>query len=183
MPTINPVNASAGSPAAEILGAIKSKIGMVPNIYATMAHSPALLHAYLGYGEGLGQGVLGAALAEQIALTVAGENGCDYCASAHSALARGAGVASDEATRNLRGEASDPRTAVILDFVRKVVKNRGHVEAADLQALRNREVSDAELVEIIAHVGMNLFTNYFNHIVDTDIDFPVVRTDPQSRAA
>lgn len=183
MPVINPLSAAGDTPAGDILNTVKARFGMVPNIFATMAHSPALLQGYLGYSDALNQGVLSAAVREQIALAVAGENECDYCASAHTAMARGAGVSAEEATRNLRGEAADGRVAAILTFVRSVVKNRGHIDAAAVAVLRAQDVSDAELVEIIAHIGVNLFTNYFNHVVGTDIDFPRVAAAQQQRAA
>ena len=31
---------------------------------------------------------------------------------------------------------------------------------------------DAEIAEVVAHVGLNIFTNYFNNTAETDIDFP-----------
>lgn len=169
--------------AGEILGAIKQKIGMVPNIYATFAHSPAVLKGYLGFSEALAGGVLPASVREQIALTVAGQNDCDYCASAHTALAKGAGVSAEEADRNLQGYASDSRVQAILSFVRSVVKKRGLLDSGELEALREAGVSDQELVEILANIAANIFTNYFNHIAGTEIDFPVVRTGARRSAA
>ena len=165
------------------LEAIQQKIGMVPNIYATMAHSPTTLQAFLGFGEALAKGALSTKIREQIALTVAGENSCDYCASAHTAIARGTGVDSDEAANNLAGEASDSRTAAILGFAKAVVRKRGLLDEGELDRIRFAGVSDAEIVEILAVVAQNLFTNYFNHIAGTDIDFPLVRTSQNRRAA
>lgn len=169
--------------ASEVLATLKQKIGMVPNIYATMAHSPAALKGFLGFGEALAGGVLSASLREQIALTVAGENGCDYCASAHTAVAKGAGVDAQEAGRNLEGQASDPRVAAILKFAKAVVNKRGWLDDGELEQLRSVGITDQEIVEIIAAVAVNLFTNYFNHIAGTDIDFPVVQTSRNRRAA
>jgi uncharacterized peroxidase-related enzyme len=181
--TIQPVNPIQDGPATAILQGIRQSFGAVPNIFATLAHSPAALGGFLGLTTALGKGVLDAAVREQIALTVAGENGCDYCASAHTALAKGAGVSSAEAARNLNGEATDARVAAILAFARTVVRDRGRVEPAEVDRLRNAGVSDAELVEVLAHVGVNLFTNYFNHVAGTEIDFPVVSTSAARRVA
>jgi AhpD family alkylhydroperoxidase len=129
--------------------------------------------------------VLNAALREQIALAVAGENHCNYCASAHTFLAKRAGVDAAEAALNLDGEASDPRTDAILRFARTVVRSRaGWLESRNaLNELRELGVSDAEIVEVLAHIGLNLFTNYFNHVVDTEIDFPRVIVDATRSAA
>jgi AhpD family alkylhydroperoxidase len=141
-----------------------------------MARSPATLEGFLAFSGALGTGVLSAGLREQIALAVAGENKCDYCASAHTLMAKGAGIGAAEAALNLAGEASDPKVAAILKFARTVVRSRGRFpeNASSLNALRNEGVSDGEIVEILAHVGLNLFTNYFNHVANTEIDFPVV---------
>lgn len=183
MSNIEPLSIDTPGKAGEILGAVKRKLGMVPNLFAAFAHSPTVLQAYLGFSDALAAGKLPASLREQIALAVAGENTCDYCASAHTAMARGAGVDAAEAARNLRGEASDDRVRAILTFARSVVDKRGRLDGGELQALRAAGVSDEEVVEIIANIAANIFTNYFNHIADTEIDFPVVRTGAERRAA
>jgi AhpD family alkylhydroperoxidase len=141
------------------------------------------LEGYLAFNSALGRGVLPAGLREQIAVAVAGANECDYCASAHTALGKGAGVSAEELARNLQGGSADGKTQKALRFVRTVVSKRGHVSDADVLALREAGFNDAEVVEIVAHIGLNMFTNYFNHIADTEIDFPVVRTTPDARAA
>ncbi len=183
MSNIQPLAAGNAGPADEVLQAVKQKIGVVPNIYATMAHSPATLKGFLGFGEALAGGVLPASIREQIALTVAGENGCDYCASAHTAIARGTGVSAEEAELNLDGKSSDQRVAAILEFARLVVEKRGSLDEGELDQLRASGISDEEVVEIIAAVAVNLFTNYFNHIAGTQIDFPIVRTGRDRKAA
>jgi hypothetical protein len=43
--------------------------------------------------------------------------------------------------------------------------------------------SEAEIVEIIAHVGMNIFTSYFNNVAHTEVDFPRVDTMRKASAA
>lgn len=166
--------ADAPSAAQPLLAATQKKIGMVPNLYSTLAHSPAALTAYLAQGEALATGSLTAALREQIALVTAGENGCDYCASAHTLMGKGAGLTAAEAARNLRGHADNTKTQAALDFAKAVLKSRGHVGDTQLAAVRAAGYSDADVVEIVANVGINIFTNYFNHVANTDIDFPLV---------
>jgi uncharacterized peroxidase-related enzyme len=184
MPRIQPIDpASATGEAKTVLDSVKRSIGAVPNILATFAQSPKVLEGYLAFNTALGQGVLSPQLREQIAVAMAGANTCDYCASAHTALGKGAGVARDELDRNLRGRSADAKTQAALSFVRKVVAERGHVADADVQALREAGYGDGEIVEIVAHIGVNTFTNYFNHIAETEIDFPVVRTGAEARAA
>ena len=137
----------------------------------------------MAFSKSLSRGVLPARLREQIALTVAGANACDYCASAHTVMGKAAGLTEAELARNLQGQASDKKAQVALNFVRKVVDQRGRVADADVHALAEAGFGEAEIVEIIAHIGVNLFTNYFNHIVGTEIDFPLVNSAEGQKAA
>lgn len=168
--------ASAPAFTQDLLGQVRAEMGGVPNILATMANSSAALAAYLGFAGALSNGVLSAALREQVALTVAGANQCDYCASVHTVLGRKTGLDTEELTANLRGDSSDKKTAIALSFVRRMVVDRGNVRDVDLRELQAAGFSHEEVVELIAHTALNIFTNYFNHIAATDIDFPHVDT-------
>ncbi len=177
MARIEPLSVETASPeGAEILSAIKDKIGMIPNLYATMAHSPAALSAALAFGDALGTSTLSPQVKEQLALAIAGANSCDYCASAHTAIGKMTGVDADELSKNLAGNASDSKIQALLTFATTVVKTRGDVSDADISEARAAGVTDAEIVEVVASVAINTFTNYFNHIAQTKIDFPVVET-------
>ena len=184
MPRIQPVDhATATGAAKDLLDGVQSALGVVPNIFATLVQSPKALEGFLALNTALGRGRLPASLREQIALAVAGENGCDYCASAHTAVGKGAGVGAEELARNLLGRSADDKVQAALSFARKVVARRGWVEDDDVQSLRDAGYDDGEVVEIVTHIGVNLFTNYFNHIVGTEIDFPVIRATPAAQAA
>ncbi len=185
MPDIAPIDLEQPGAAADAITAVKRKLGTVPNIFATMAHSPATLQAYLAFNGALEGAVLSAKLREQIALTVAGINECDYCASAHTLVAKSHGVDDDEARQNLSGDSANPRTAAILQFVGDVVRDRGLLaqNGSALNRLRNAGVTDAEIVEVIAVIAINIFTNYFNHVAGTDIDFPHVSAKAARPAA
>lgn len=167
---------TASTDGAQILTAIKEEIGMIPKLYATMAHSPAALSAALAFGDAMGKSTLSPQVKEQLALAIAGANSCDYCASAHTAIGKMVGLDADELSKNLTGNASDPKVQALLSFATTVVKTRGDVADSDISEARGAGVTDAEIVEVIATVAINTFTNYFNHIAQTKIDFPVVET-------
>ena len=173
MPRISPVQ-NPDPKAENLLQGVEKALGVRPNLMTTLAHSPAALGAYLQFGQALGGSNIPASLREQIATSVAGANHCTYCASAHTLLGKNAGVADDELARNLRGQSDDPRTAAALSFATALVERRGWVGDDDLAAVRDAGFSDAEVVEIIATVAINTFTNYFNHVAQTDVDFPLV---------
>jgi uncharacterized peroxidase-related enzyme len=175
IPQIDPNEVPAKT--QELLSAVKKQMGGVPNILATIAQSSAALGGYLGFAGALAGGRLTTAQREQIALAVAGANACDYCASVHTAVGKGAGLSADELKRNLRGQSEDAQMAEILSFARDVVRNRGMVGQDQLPMLRAANLDHEMVVEVIANVALNIFTNYFNHIAGTEIDFPLVSTE------
>ena len=160
--------------AKELLDGVRAKLGMTPQMTKTMATSPAVLEGYLNFGAALGSGTLNAKLREQIALLTAEVNGCGYCASAHSALGKMAGLGDEAIQAARKGHASDHRTTAALQFARNVIINRGEVSDAEVQAVKDAGFSEGEIGEIIANVALNIFTNYFNLIAQTEIDFPKV---------
>jgi len=160
--------------AGRTLSQVEKTLGMVPNLHWTLARAPAALKAYVDMAGALSQGVLDGKLREQIALATAGRNGCDYCASAHTALGQGQSIDAAELGRNLSGASDDARTQAALSFVGALLEHHGRVRDADLEAVRGAGFTDAEIIEIVAHVGLNTFTNTFNNLARPEIDFPVV---------
>jgi len=158
--------------AADLLASVKKKMGKVPNLIATMANSPAVATAYLGFSQALSGGALPARLREQIALVVGETNHCDYCLAAHTTLGKGAGLSEQETCDARQALSQDEREGVALDFARKLVQDRGVVQDGDIERLREAGYTDGEISEIVAHVALNTFTNYFNHVAQTEIDFP-----------
>lgn len=158
----------------KIFIAVKSAIGMVPNLHRTLAHAPAALAAYNSMARELAGSALDRKLRESIALATAGRNRCEYCASAHTAIGKKMGLEQEEITRNLYSNSDDPKTAAMLSFVTELIDNRNAVSDAVLNSVRDAGFSEQEIVEITAHVAMNLFTNMFNILAQTEIDFPVV---------
>lgn len=169
--------------AQELLGGVKKMLGTTPNMFTTMAHSSAALGVFVGALGALGSSKLSSGLREQIALAVAGANGCDYCASAHTALGKMNKIAEGELALNLKSKSSDAKTQAALTFARKVVDARGHVSDADVQLLRTSGFSEGDIVDMVAVTCINIFTNYFNHVAATEIDFPLVTTEGVAKAA
>jgi uncharacterized peroxidase-related enzyme len=173
MERITPINQQAAQGRAkELLDAVKAKLGIVPNMTRSMAVSPPVLEACVGFIGALGHGVLPARVREQLALDVAEANHCDYCVSAHSALGKRAGLTEQDVLDSRRGASADPKADVLLRFARTVLEKRGVIEDADIAAVREAGYGDAEIAEVVAHVGLNVFTNYFNNVAGTTIDFP-----------
>lgn len=163
---------------AVLLTGVKSKLGAVPNLLRTLAHSPAALEAFLGFKATLGSGVLPPRVREQIALLVAELNGCDYCLAAHSLAGKVTGLGGDDIIAARRGDAADKKVDALLKFVAAVVHSRGQVADEVLAAAREAGVSDAEVIEAVAHVALNILTNYTNHVAQPALDFPQAASLP-----
>ncbi len=153
---------------------MKAQLGVIPNLFRLVGTSPAALTGYLGLNGGLAK-ALDARTRERIALAVAQVNGCDYCLSAHSYLGANLKLDASELAANRAGHSHDPRADAAVGFARKVAERRGRVSDADLAAVKDAGYTEAQVVEIVTVVALNMFTNFINNVADTDIDFPVVR--------
>lgn len=160
--------------AKELLDGVQATLGMTPNLMRTLANSPAVLEAYLGFNAALGRGKLNAKLREQIALAVAEENGCEYCLSAHTAIGKKVGLPEDGLLASRQWTSPDPKVDAALKFAHAIVARRGQVTDDDVNRVRQAGYGDAEIAEIIANVALNIFTNYFNLVAGTSVDFPRV---------
>ena len=182
MSRINPINVDeATGKAKELLDAVQASLGITPNMMKTMAQSPTVLEAYLGLNTTLA-GAFTARLREQIALVAAEENSCGYCASAHTALGKMAGLTDQETVSARTAKGDDAKTDAALKFAKAVIEKRGNTTSEDLKAVKDAGLSDANIAEIVAHVALNIFTNYFNLVAQTEIDFPKVEI-PLRRSA
>ncbi|MBM3645892.1 MAG: peroxidase-related enzyme [Alphaproteobacteria bacterium] len=165
---------TAQGEAKPLLDAVQSQLGMVPNFLRVLANSPAALRAFLGLHGIAGEGALDPKTRERIALAVAEQNACQYCVSAHTAIGRKVGLDAAEMLANRAGRSADVRAEAALAFARALVEHSGQVSKAEFEAVRAAGHSDAEIVEIITHVAMNVFTNLLGKATEVEIDFPKV---------
>jgi uncharacterized peroxidase-related enzyme len=173
---IAPVNPASAQPKAkELLDAVQKKLGMTPNMMRTMAQSPVVLESYLSFSGALGHGVLPAKAREELALYIGQINQCGYCVAAHSTLGKMAGLQPDQLIDARRGlVAADPVGQAALKLAKTVLETRGEVSDTDLAAAHSAGLGDPEIAEVVAHVALNIFTNYFNRVAHTEVDFPKV---------
>ncbi|WP_028465827.1 carboxymuconolactone decarboxylase family protein [Nisaea denitrificans] len=168
----------APAAAQPFLQGVEKMLGSVPNLFRLTANSPASLEGFLGLNGALAKGALKPQTRERIALAVAQINGCAYCLSAHTYLARNLAQLDDaEIAANRAGSSSDPKADAAIRFAVALVNQRGHVSDDDVSAVRAAGYSDGELVEIVAHVALNTLTNYLNEAFSTPIDFPAVNAN------
>ncbi len=175
MSRIAPVNpANATGKAKDLLNAVQAKLGITPNLMKTLATAPAALEGYLNFSGALSTGVLDAKFREQIALAVAQANSCEYCLSAHSAIGKMVGLKPEEIDSSRESHSADAKKDAGLKFAQSIVVERGEVSDIAVDRVRKAGYSDGEITEIVANVAINIFTNYFNHVAQTEVDFPRV---------
>jgi len=163
---------SATGTVKSLLDGVQHKLGFVPNLMRTLAVSPAALDAYLSFNDRLSHGVLSPKLREQIALTVAYSDSCQYCLAAHTAIGGMLGLTPSQLEAAYTADSTDPQIAAALHFAQQVVQNQGHVSDEDVAEVRQAGYGDAEIAEIVGHVALNVLTNYFNTVAQTEVDFP-----------
>lgn len=169
-----PAREDAPAAAQPLLDAVEKQLGVVPNLFRLVAISPAALEGYLSLNAALGR-TLDAKTRERIAITIAQANGCDYCLSAHNYLGLNlAKIDEAEITLNRAGHSGDAKADAAVVFARQVLASRGKVGDADIAAVRLAGFSEAQVIEIVASVALNVLTNYINNVAETEIDFPVV---------
>ena len=169
---VDPAQATGKS--KELLTDLENRIKSVPNLAKALANSPAALKAWMEFEIALDKGSLNTKLRQEIALAVGQKNGCEYCVSAHTTLGKFAGLTDQQILNSREGQGISPKDTVALTFARELLEKRGQVPASSIQTLRDHGFTDGEIAEIVAHVALNIFTNYFNIALDVDVDFPRV---------
>ncbi len=147
----------------------------VPNFFHLLANSPASLRAYIRADAALVRGQLTPRQRQQVALAVAEINGSSYSLSAHYEAGKNLGLTQEEMQLARNATATDPKAETMLRFTQAVVLQRGEISDEDFQALRKTGFTDAQIVEIVANIALNIFSNYFNSVAKTEVDFPLLQ--------
>ncbi len=155
---------------------MRAKFGVVPNLFRVLGNSPAALEAYVNFSTALSRGTFDARVQELIGLTVAESNLCSYCLNAHIFIGDKIGLSQAEIADAIRASAADGKTDAILKLARSIIVQRGEVAATELQHARDGGLMDCEIVETVAHVVLNIFMNYLDHVARPTVDFP--QTEP-----
>lgn len=166
------------SDAQVLLEELQGRLGMIPNMVKAMTGAPSVLKSYLSFNSFLSTGNLSPVLREKIALAVAEANQSEYCLSMHAVLGKSVGLSEEEIADSRKGQSPSSNTDAALSFVKKIMENQGHVSGSEMSRMKKAGFDKAEISEIVAHVGMTIFTSYFTRVMGTPLDFPGV--DPLS---
>ncbi|CAD7052698.1 alkylhydroperoxidase [Pseudorhizobium endolithicum] len=159
--------------AKPLLEAVQQQLGLVPNFIKVLAKAPVALEGFLGLYVVAGRGTLDIETRERIALAVAEHNSCQYCVSAHTAIAQSIGMSGDEIDAARLGTSQDRKAAAAVAYAKALVSSMGAVSSAEFEAA-SAELSEEEILEVLAHVALNVFTNMLGKSTRVKIDFPEV---------
>lgn len=156
------------------LESLREGVGTLLNIHAEMAHSPVVIGAYAAMQDAIGSlGTFDAPTREAVALAVGAVDHCDYCQSAHTLGGKAAGLDPERMLAIRAGRPTgDDKLDALLALVREAATDVGTVADGTWEHARAAGWTDEELTEAFAHLAVNLFTNYFNHYVGTELDVP-----------
>ncbi len=150
---------------------LNSKLGFVPNIYATYAFSKDALGRYLSFANG--KTSLNAKEKEVINLVVSQVNGCTYCLAAHTAVGKMNGFTDEQILELRNGIASfDPKLDALVKLAKNITENRGTADENALNAFLGVGYDKGNLVDVILAVGEKTITNYLHKVTNVPVDFP-----------
>lgn len=173
MPRLNVVEpGQAQGNVKEIFDNLQKTKGKVLNIFQGMGNSAAALKAYLDMAKTLSEGDLTPEDREVVYLGASQLNHCNYCVSAHTAIAKRAGMTDDQIKAIRMFDPLSEKHKTLLAFVRQVMETQGRVGDADVGAVRAAGYTDGQIAEVIAYIGLATYSNYFNHVFDTPLDLP-----------
>jgi len=163
---------TAPAKAKPILKSVRSKYGFIPNLVGELAASPSALESYTTLSSLYGQTGLTPAEQQVVLLTTSRENNCGYCVATHSTVSQNNDLDRQVLTALREGSVidSDPRLEALSQFTASIVRNRGLVEPADIDAFLAAGFTKANILDVMTGVTMKTMSNYINHIGETDLD-------------
>jgi AhpD family alkylhydroperoxidase len=167
--------AQATAETKDAIATIQADLGVMLNLVRVAANSLPALNALKQMRAALAHGRFNAKVRTSIALAIAQANGSDYCLSLQTALGKGFGLSETDIALARTGDAADPHVNALTTLAVDIVHKRGHIGTEAVARANAAGVSDDEIVEIIGHIALNVFTNYLNIVAETEIDFPIVR--------
>ena len=156
-----------------LLAKSQKAFGMVPGLHAVMAEAPGLLDAYQQVHELFLNSSFDKDETTVVWQTVNVENNCLYCVPAHTGIAKAMGV-DDAITEALRNETPLPnaRLEALRDFTLSVVRDRGNVDDAKVQAFLDAGFTRRNILEVVLGYSQKVMSNYTNHLAQTPVDKP-----------
>ena len=172
MTTFNIPTRDNVSPANQALfDNLKKGLGMVPNLYATLAHSETALGSYLALQNA--KSSINGKAREVVNLVVSQVNGCEYCLAAHTVIGGMLGFTPEQIIEVRQGRATfDTKLDALARLVRNIATERGHADPALVDAFLAAGWTQGNLIDAIVVIGDKTVTNYLHGTTQVPVDFP-----------
>lgn len=166
-----PVREEVGAENKTIFDNLKSALGFVPNLYAVLAYSDTGLGRYLQFQNG--KTSLSNKEKEVINLVVSQVNGCRYCQSAHTVIAKMNGFNDQQILEIRSGEASfDNRLDALAKLTFAISSTRGNPDKTLIDRFMAAGYTSGSLVDLVLAIADKIVMNYLHKITEVAIDFP-----------
>jgi uncharacterized peroxidase-related enzyme len=159
----------------QIFEGIEKSVGMLPNIYAVIGNSANALSAFLAFSDAQKNSTFNTREREAIALAVSEENGCNYCRSAHTHIAKMNGFSEEETLQLRAGTIYNPKLNAVIKLAKSIVENRGKVEDDLIRKFFVAGYDEKALVDLVLIVSAITFTTYIGRLTMPAIDFPIAK--------
>ena len=172
MTNINaPTRDEVSSQNQAIFDNLKKALGMVPNLYATFAHSETALGTYLSL-QNAKSSLMGKSR-EVVNLVVSQVNECEYCLAAHTTLGKMVGFTDDQIMELRHGHASfDAKFDSLARLTKSIAEHRGRAEQSVVDAFFAAGWTKENLVDAIVIIGDKTISNYLHSVTKVPVDFP-----------
>lgn len=149
----------------------EAAFGRIPGLHAVMAEAPGLLEGYQVMHRMFLESSFDNDEKTVVWQAINVEHACHYCVPAHTGIAKMMGV-DDAITNALRDETPlpTPRLEALRDFTLNVVRGRGAVDDAAVQAFLDAGFDKRQVLEVILGVSQKVMSNYTNHLAETPVD-------------
>ncbi|MBX2832363.1 MAG: carboxymuconolactone decarboxylase family protein [Rhodospirillales bacterium] len=147
--------------------------GMIPGLHAVMAEAPALLDGYQTLHKLFQTTSFDADELTVVWLSINVEHACHYCVPAHTGIANSMKVSAD-IVNALRDETplSTAKLEALRTFTLAVLRERGNVTKAQLDAFYAAGYGQQQVLEVILGLAQKVMSNYVNHVAQTPVDKP-----------
>lgn len=169
-----PDTAQLNDDSQQILSQVKAKLGVVPNLFATIGYSSSTLSSFFNFKDTAGIGSFTDAEVEVIKLAVSQANNCSYCLAAHTLIAKSVGFTEEETLQIRSLTISNPKQKAIAEFAFEIAKKAGHASDELVQSFLDAGHDEKALIDLIAIVTVISFTNYVHGVTKVPVDFPEV---------
>lgn len=170
-----PTREKVDSTSQVIFDQLQKKLGMVPNLHATIGYSSNALSSFLGFAENAGKGTFNNKEIEAIKLAVSQANNCIYCKSAHTAIAKMSGFSEEETIQLRNLTIEDAKLNAIATLAFEIADKAGHVSSEAKENFFAQGFDEKGIIDLVAVVTAVTFTNYAFGVTQVPVDFPSVQ--------